>query len=136
MCLLQSANCQFTNCLNLEKGPIRNAFGCPIYSYHVIIAVADPGFPLGGVPTHWGDANLRRVHFSAKTYAKTKEIDPVRGGGGRAPVAPPLDPPMYCGGNRSINTDSDDDDVNLVVMHMRICDNRAYVNRMEKRNKL
>ena len=37
-------------------------------------------FPLGG-------ANLRRVHFLAKTYAKTKEIDPV--GGGRALVAPP-----------------------------------------------
>ena len=33
------------------------------------------------------------AHFLAKTYAKTKEIDPV-GGGGRVPVASPLDPPM------------------------------------------
>ena len=38
------------------------------------IPVADPGFPVGG------DANLQRVHFSAKTYAKTKEMDPVGGG--------------------------------------------------------
>ena len=42
--------------------------------------VADPGFP------GWGGANLRRVHFSVKMYAKTKEMDPV---GGRAPAAPP-----------------------------------------------
>ena len=47
--------------------------------------MADPGFPVGG---GGGGANLRRIHFSAKMYAKTKEIDPV--GGGR----PPLDPPM------------------------------------------
>ena len=39
-------------------------------------------FPLGG-----GGANLRHVHFLAKMYAKTKEIDPV--GGGRALAAPP-----------------------------------------------
>ena len=44
--------------------------------------VADPGFPVGGAPTHWGGANLRRIHFSVKMYAKTKEIDPVGGGGG------------------------------------------------------
>ena len=55
-------------------------------------AVADPGFPVGGTPTHWGGANFRRIHFSAKTYAKTKEIDPV--GGARAPRHPTLDPPM------------------------------------------
>ena len=36
--------------------------------------------PLGG-------ANLRHVHFSAKTYAKTKEIDPV--GEAHAGDAPP-----------------------------------------------
>ena len=55
-----------------------------IYS-HIILTVADPGFPIGG-----GGANFRRIHFLAKMYAKTKEIDPVGGG---AP-APPLDPPM------------------------------------------
>ena len=38
-------------------------------------SVADPGFPVGG------GADLRRGHFSAKTYAKTKELDPVGGGG-------------------------------------------------------
>ena len=47
--------------------------------------VADPGFPTGGAPTHWGGANLQCVHFLAKMYAKTKEIDPVGG----APAAPP-----------------------------------------------
>ena len=55
-------------------------------------------FPLGG------GADLRRIHFLAKTYVKTKEMDPVGG----APAAPPgsaneneriesckgLDPPM------------------------------------------
>ena len=55
-------------------------------------SVADPGFPIGGAPTHWGGANLRHGHFLVKMYAKMKEIDPV-GGGGRA-AAPPLDPPM------------------------------------------
>ena len=35
-----------------------------------------------------GGANLRCGHFSAKTCVKTKELDPV-GGGGHAPVAPP-----------------------------------------------
>ena len=43
-------------------------------------------FPLGGADP-LGGANLRGVHFSAKTYAKTKEIDPV--GGARAGGAPP-----------------------------------------------
>ena len=44
-------------------------------------------FLLGGAPTRWGGTNLRHVHFLAKTYAKTKEIDPV--GGARAAVPPP-----------------------------------------------
>ena len=35
-----------------------------------------------------GGTNLRHIHFSVKTYVKTKEIDPV-GGGGRAGGAPP-----------------------------------------------
>ena len=51
-------------------------------------SVAEPGFPVGGALTHWGGANLRRIHFLAKTYAKMKEVDPV-GGGGHAPAAPP-----------------------------------------------
>ena len=38
-------------------------------------------FPLGG------GADLRCIHFSAKMYAKTKEIDPV--GEARAGGAPP-----------------------------------------------
>ena len=45
-------------------------------------AVADPGFPVGGV------ANLRRIHFSVKT----KEIDPV--GGGAHAGSTPMDPAM------------------------------------------
>ena len=52
-------------------------------------AVADPGFPLGGRRAVGGGcADLRRGCFSAKTYAKTKELDPV-GGRGCAPAAPP-----------------------------------------------
>ena len=43
--------------------------------------VADPGFPVGG-----GGANLQRGHFSAKMYAKTKELDLV--GGARTGGAP------------------------------------------------
>ena len=41
--------------------------------------------------SHWGGANLQRIHFLVKTYTKTKEMDPV--GGARAGGAP-LDPPM------------------------------------------
>ena len=43
----------------------------------------------GGAEPLEGGADLRRGCFSAKTYAKMKELDPV-GGGGRPP-----DPPMY-----------------------------------------
>ena len=45
----------------------------------------------GGGADLLGGANLRCVHFLAKMYAKTKEMDPV--GGARADGAP-LDPPM------------------------------------------
>ena len=38
-----------------------------------------------------GGANLRHVHFLAKTYAKMKEMDPVEVGRRRRP----LDSPMY-----------------------------------------
>ena len=54
---------------------------------HIPLTVADPEFPVGGAPTRWGDTDLRHIHFSAKTYAKTKEMDPV--GGARAGGAPP-----------------------------------------------
>ena len=54
-------------------------------------------FPLRGAPTRWGGggggANLRRIHFLAKMYAKMKEIDPVGGGGGTC-WQHPLDLPM------------------------------------------
>ena len=40
-----------------------------------------------------GGANLRPVHFSAKMYAKTKEMDPV---GGRASGAPPGSANVFC----------------------------------------
>ena len=43
----------------------------------------------GGRRPVGGGTNLRRVHFLAKTYAKTKEIDPVGGGGAHAGSAPP-----------------------------------------------
>ena len=47
--------------------------------------MADPGFPIGG----GGGADLQRIHFLAKMYAKMKEMDPV-GGAGHAPAVPPL----------------------------------------------
>ena len=59
----------------------------------ILQSVADPGFPVGG-----GAADLRRGYFLAKTYAKTKELDPV-GGGGRQ--RRPLDPPMPIVNSRS-----------------------------------
>ena len=51
------------------------------------VAVADPGFPVGGAdPLGGGGSDLRRWSFSAKMYAKTKELGTVGGD--------PLDPPM------------------------------------------
>ena len=52
-----------------------------------ISSVADPGFPVGGggAPTRWGGCNLRHIHFSTKTYAKTKEMDPFGGARRRRP---------------------------------------------------
>ena len=38
--------------------------------------MADPGFPVGG---GGGGTDLRRRHFSAEMYAKTKELGPVVG---------------------------------------------------------
>ena len=53
-------------------------------------------FPLGGGADPFGGVtNLRHVHFSAKTYVKMKEMDPVGGGGGGERTgSAPLDPPM------------------------------------------
>ena len=41
--------------------------------------------PLWGVLSCWGGADLRHGCFSAKTYAKMKELDPVGGGGAPPP---------------------------------------------------
>ena len=50
-------------------------------------AVADPEFPVGGWGAELlGGTDLRCRHFSVKTYAKTKELDPV---GGHVLAAPP-----------------------------------------------
>ena len=70
---------KINTCINNFKTEISYGFA--------LLTVADPGFPVGE------GADLRCVHFSAKTYAKTKEMDPVGGGGGRAGSAP-VDPPM------------------------------------------
>ena len=48
---------------------------------------------MGGADPLGGGIDLQCIHFLAKTYAKTKEIDPVGGGGACAGGAPP-DPPM------------------------------------------
>ena len=61
-------------------------------------AVADPGFPVGGV-------DLQHGRFSAKMYAKTKELGPV---GGRAPGTPPrsanaLEPRVCIPADNNIN---------------------------------
>ena len=47
--------------------------------------------------SRWGRANLRLEHFSAKMYAKMKELDPV---GGAHTGSTPLGPPMqgHCEG--------------------------------------
>ena len=54
-----------------------------------MLAVADPGFPVGGGggTDPLGGVDLQHVHFSATTYAKMKEIEPVGGRG--VPPAPP-----------------------------------------------
>ena len=52
-------------------------------------AVADPGFSPGGAPT---PKSAIIFQFFAKNCMKMKEFGPP--GGGRASLAPPLDPPM------------------------------------------
>ena len=58
------------------------------------LAVADPGFPVGGgVDLVRGAVDPRGGYVLKILHVKMKESGPV-GGGGRAPGAPPLDPPM------------------------------------------
>ena len=45
-------------------------------------SVADPGFPVGRGRAIGEDADPQREYFSAKTYVKMKELNPVGGGGG------------------------------------------------------
>ena len=60
------------------------------------ISVADPGFPIGGdVDLVGGAVDPRGGYISKILHVKMKEFGPV--GGGRAPGAPPLDPPMHLG---------------------------------------
>ena len=47
------------------------------------MSVADPGFPMGGGVDPLGGVDLRHRRFSAKMYAKMKELGPI---GGRAIV--------------------------------------------------
>ena len=55
------------------------------------LAVADPGFPVGGgTNLVGGGANSRCAYVSKNLYVKMKEFRPL---GGRR--MPPLDPPMF-----------------------------------------
>ena len=50
------------------------------------LAAADPGFPVGG-----GGAPTSDASTLVEMYAKTKELDPIGGGGvGGASLDPPL----------------------------------------------
>ena len=53
-------------------------------------AVADPGFPRGGVPTPQGAPTYDFAKFSQKLH----EIERISTRGGRASLTPPLDPPL------------------------------------------
>ena len=57
-----------------------------------IFAVADPGFPIGGRGPRRGAVYPRGSYVSKILHVKMKESGPV---GGRAPGAPPLDPPCF-----------------------------------------
>ena len=69
------------------------------YEYQSIspLSVADPGFPIGGVADPLGGAPTSDAYTFWQKHVKTKEIDPVGGGGG-ACWQHPLDPPMLVEG--------------------------------------
>ena len=75
---------QFVELLQLALTTVQIETACI-----VTFTVADPGLPVGGRRAIGGGADLRHGCFLAKTYAKMKELDPVGGGGGRMPAAPP-----------------------------------------------
>ena len=52
---------------------------------------ADPGFPVGRVPTYQGGTNIRFCHIFQKNCMKLRKFWAV---GGCAPGVPPLDPPL------------------------------------------
>ena len=58
-----------------------------------LVAVADPGFPVGG-DNLVGSVYYRGGYVSKILYVETKESGPLRGGGCAGHV--PLDPPMCC----------------------------------------
>ena len=74
--LFISNNCQSS----FQIDPVRNR-------HHDQWWIQD--FPLGGAEP-LGGTNLRCGHFLAKTYVKTKELDPVRGGTSSTPLDLPM----------------------------------------------
>ena len=62
------------------------------YWYHMPCSGGSRISRWGGRRPVVGGTNLQCVHFLAKTYAKTKEMDPV---GGACAGGAPLDPPMH-----------------------------------------
>ena len=69
----------------IEHNLFSNVWNCPVY-HQKSIQWQIQDFPLGVANPLGGGANLQCIHFLAKTYAKTKEIDPV--GGAHAGGAP------------------------------------------------
>ena len=60
----------------------------PLKTDHLVRRTTEQVWPWisgGSRISRWGGANLWHIHFSAKTYAKTKEIDPGEGRRRRPP---------------------------------------------------